>query len=311
MAEHVSLYEATAGLVTMLDPQRLTPGGAEGPMELAECVNIAIDDRGLAELRHGGMRLQDGNFHSLFCAGGDCFVVQERENDAAIMRFSNDYGLVGVRSGLSRGRPMGWCEINGETYYGNGAQNGFIRDGTSRPWPTGEYHGPDADVVFSPAPVAELIGFRPGGQMLVARENAIYINHLPFQFGLWNLAGGAIGFESDVRMLAMVRDGFFASDARRTWFFRKLEGWYHYQQTLACDCPALAGSLAHDRIDLAELGIEEADGFGRIWASTEGLVLGMDNGGVIELSKERVRYPRGKTRGACVIKDHIVLHTTW
>lgn len=311
MAEHVSLYEATAGLVTMLDPQRLTPGGAEGPMELAECVNIAIDDRGLAELRHGGERLQDGHFHSLFCDGGDCFVIQERTDDAAIMRVAEDGSLTGVRSGLAQGRTMGWCQVNGDVFYGNGQQNGFIRDGVSRPWPVSEYHGPDANAVFDPPPVAELIGFRAGGQMLVARGNAIYINHLPFDFGLWNLAGGAIGFESDVTMLAVVRDGFFASDARRTWFFRKLEGWYHYQQTLACDCPALPGSLAHDKIDMAELGLENAEGFGRVWASTEGIVLGMDNGGVIEMSKERVRYPRGKTRGACIIKDHIVLHTTW
>ena len=231
--------------------------------------------------------------------------------DAAIMRFSNDYGLVGVRSGLSKHRQLGWCAINGDTFYGYGEECGFFRDGVSRPWPVGEYNGPEADAVFESPPIPELIGFRAGGQMLIARGNAIYLNHLPFQFGLWNLAGGAIGFESGVIMLAVVRDGFIASDERRTWFFRKLEGWYHYQQTLACDCPALQGTLAHDRIDLAELGLENADGFGRIWASTEGRVLGMDNGGVLELSKERVRYPRCKTRGACLVKDHIVLHTTW
>ena len=312
MAEHVSLYEATAGLVTMLDPQRLTPGGAEGPMELAECVNIAIDDRGLAELRHGGERVQEGRFHSLFCSDNRlCFVVREREHDAAIMRVAADGSLTGIRSGLTKGEPMGWCEVNGDVFYGNGFEHGFIREDVSHPWPVSEYHGPDADIEFTAAPVARLIGFRPGGQMLVARGQAIYVNHLPFDFGLWNLAGGAIGFDSDVRMLAMVRDGFFASDARRTWFFRKLDGWYHYQQTLACDCPALTGSLAHDRIDLQELGLEQAEGFGRVWASTEGIVLGMDDGNVIEMSKERVRYPRGKTRGACIIKDHIVLHTTW
>ena len=146
--------------------------------------------------------------------------------------------------------------------------------------------------------------------MLIARGQEIFMNHLPFDFGLWNPANGTIGFESDVTMLAVVRDGFFASDARRTWFFRKLDGWYHYQQNLACDCPALPGSLAHDRIDLAELGMENAEGFGRVWASAEGLVLGMDNGGIVELSKERVRYPRGKTRGACLVAGHVALHTT-
>lgn len=307
--QHVSLYEATAGLLTTLEPQRLTPGGAEGPMELAEAVNIAIDERGLAELRHGDIMLAEGEFHSLFCDGGDCFVVRERTNDAAIMRWSNDHGLVGVRSGLTKNRPMGWKRINQDTFYGNGLECGFIRDGVSHPWPVGEYHGPEADMVFEPMPAPNLIGFRPGGQMIIAKGNAIYINHMPFQFGYFNRAGGYIGFEADVTLLADVRDGFFASDGLRTWFFRKLDDWYHYRQELASDKGAIPGSLAHDRVRLQEdAGLEEP-GFGRIWASTEGLVLGMDNGSIVNLTQGRVRYPRGKTRGACLVKDNIALHT--
>lgn len=309
--QHVSLYEATAGLVTMIDPQRLTPGGAEGPMELAECVNIAIDERGLAELRHGGEVLQEGEFHSLFCDGGDCFVIQERTNDAAIMKVAPDGELTGVRSGLTKNRRMGWRQINQDAFYGNGFQNGFIRDGVSRPWPLGEYHGPDADAVFEPMPIANLIGFRPGGQMIVARGDAIYLNHQPFQFGFFNRAEGYIGFEGDVTMIADVRDGFFAADSRATWFFRKLDtGWTHYRQELASDRPALPGTLAHDRIDLADAGLEEP-GFGRIWADADGIVLGTDGGTCVNLTKSRVRYPRGKTRGACIVKDSIVLHTTY
>lgn len=309
--QHVSLYEATAGLVTAVDPQRLTPGGAEGPMELAEAVNIAIDERGLAELRHGGMVLQEGSFHSLFCDGGDCFVIQERTRDAAIMRVAADGSLSGVRSGLTQNRRMGWRRINQDTFYGNGFECGFIREGVSHPWPRGEYHGPEADMDFEPMPVPELIGFRPGGQMIIGRENAVYMNHQPFQFGYFNRAAGYIGFEGDLTLLADVRDGFFASDGLRTWFFRKLEsGWYHYRQELADDHPALPGTLAHDRITLADAGLEEP-GFGRIWATTEGIVLGTDNGSAINLTQTRVRYPKGKTRGACLIKDSIVLHTTY
>ena len=41
-----------------------------------------------------------------------------------------------------------------------------------------------------------------------------------------------------------------------------------------------AGMMAH-AVALAE---EQAEGFGRVWASTEGIVLGMDDGNVIEMS---------------------------
>jgi len=307
--QHVSLYEATAGLVTRLDPQRLTPGGAEGPMELAEAVNIAIDERGLAELRHGDFLLAEGRFHSLFSDGGDCFVIRERENDAAIMRVAADGTLTGVRSGLTKNRPMGWRRINQDTFYGNGLECGFIRDGVSYPWPVGEYFGPEADMAFEPMPAPNLIGFRPGGQMIIAKGAAIYINHQPFQFGYFNRAAGYIGFEADVTLLADVRDGFFASDGLRTWFFRKLDAWYHYRQELVSDRGALPGSLAHDRARLQEDAGMEEPGFGRIWADAEGLVLGTDNGGVIELTQGRVRCPAGRTRGACLVKDNIALHT--
>ena len=310
--QHVSLYESTAGLVTVVEPQRLTPGGAEGPMELAECVNIAIDERGLAEMRHGDMMLARGRFHSLFCDGGDCYVVMERDADAAIMRWSNDHGLTGVRSGLTKDRPMGWRRINEDTFYGNGRECGFIRRGVSHPWPVGDYYGPDADAVFEPLPAPNLIGFRPGGQMILAKGNAIYINHQPFQFGYYNPAGGYIGFEDNVTLLADARDGFFASDGLRTWFFRKLDtGWYHYRQELVSDRGALPGSLAHDRVRLQEDAGMEEPGFGRIWADAEGIVLGMDNGGIVNLTKGKVRYPAGKERGACLIEDNIVLHTAW
>lgn len=311
--QHVSLYESTAGLVTVVEPQRLVSATGETPVELAEAMNIAIDERGLVERRRGDEMLAEGRFHSLFCDGGPCFVVRERTNDAAIMRVTADGALTGVRSGLTPNRPMGWLRINQDTFYGNGVECGFIRDGVSRPWPAGEYRGPDADAEFEAMPAPNLIGFRPGGQMVIAKGNAIYMNHLPFQFGFYNPAAGYIGFEGDVTLLADVRDGFFASDGLRTWFFRKLDsGWYHYRQELVSDAPAVFGTLAYDRIDLREdAGMEEAEGFGRIWASTEGIVIGMDNGVCVNLTKERVSYPRGKTRGACLLKDHIVLHTTW
>lgn len=311
--QHVSLYEATAGLVTVVDPQRLVSASAETPVEMAEAVNIAIDERGLAELRHGAFVLTEGEFHSLFCDGGPAFVVQERTRDAAIMGVAEDGTLTGIRSGLTKNRPMGWCRINQDTFYGNGMECGFIRDGVSRPWPRGEYRGPEADADFEPMPAPNLIGFRPGGQLIIARDDAIHINHQPFQFGFFNRAGGYIGFQHDVSLLAVVRDGFFASDGERTWFFRKLDtGWYHYRQELVSDSGAIPGTLAYGLVDLQEdVGLEQAEGHGRIWASNEGICLGMDNGDVINLTKQRVRYPGGKTRGACLIKDSIVLHTVY
>lgn len=312
MPEHITVYQSTAGLNTVVDPERLSAGGdAPGvDIELAEAVNIEIDERGLIELRHGDVLLQSGHFHSLFCDGGDCFVVQEREKDAAIMQVAEDGTMAGVRSGLNRKLRMAWCQVNDDTFYSNGLQCGYIHNGQSYPWKVTKYQGPDVDLHFEhKIPQASHIAFRPGGQMLLAQGRAIWINHLPFQFGLYCKAMGYIGFDSDITMLAVVRDGFFASDERRTWFFRKLDtGWYHFQQTLTDNSPALLGSLANNRIALVDIGFEGA-GFGRVWATTSGLCVGTDDGTVINTTKNHVVYPQGYTTGTCLINKYTILHS--
>lgn len=312
MVRPVTVYSSTAGLNTILDAERLAFGG-ESPgagIELAEAVNVSIDDRGLIQLRKGSELLQAGEFHSLFCSNGSaCFVVHERTNDAAIMQVAEDGSLTGVRSGLSKNRRMAWLEVNGDVFYSNGLQNGFIRDGRSNPWKATPYRGPEADWHFEDrVPLSRHIAFRPGGQMLLGEGAAVWINHEPFQFGLWSKAQGYIGFDSDITLLATVRAGFFASDQRRTWFFRKLEsGWYHYQQTLVDAAPALLGSLAYDAVSMQDIGMDQP-GFARVWATTEGLVLGTDEGMIIKTTKDRLLYPEGKASGACLVKDNIIYH---
>lgn len=310
----ITLYNGTAGLNTVLDPQRLSQGGRDNPgiIELAQAVNVSIDDRGLVTLRNGHESLQSGVYHSIFCDGGDCFVVHERTDDAAIMRIVSLEPVVleGVRSGLTKGLKVDWAQVNTDTFYSNGAQNGFIRDGSSSPWPVGEYTGPDADMQFAAsAPIATHMAFRQGGQCILADGPAVYINHAPFQYGLFSLRKGYIGFESDVAMLCPALSGFFASDGRRTWFFRKQpESWYGFQQELVEDAPAVEWSLAHDKVMLRDIGID-SPGFGRIWASARGICLGTDDGTLINLTEERIGYPKAYNYGACLIKGTVVLNT--
>ena len=314
-AKPITLYSAAVGLNTSLDPQRLAQGtkDSQGLVELSQAVNISIDDRGLISLRNGDALAQAGEFHSLFSAGRDCFVVQERSEDAAIMRVSSLSPVVldGIRSGLTKGQRMAWCQVNDDTFYSNGLQNGFISGRVSYPWPAGTYPGPDADIEFeTSAPVADHIGFRPGGQLLLAEGPAVWINHLPFQFGLFSKRHGYIGFDSNLTMLAVVRDGFFASDAHRTWFFRKGEGWYVYRQEIAENAPALLGSLAHDPVPLREIGVE-GEGFGRIWVSSRGICLGTDDGRIFNLTEEKINYPAGYTRGSCLLRGKTIIHTIY
>lgn len=311
MVKPITLFTSSAGLNTKLDPQRLMAGydNETGISEFAQAVNVSIDDRGLVTLRNGFSQETTGEFHSLFCDGGDCFVVQEGTNSAALMKVNADLTLTGVRSGLTKNRRMAWGQSNYDTFYSNGLQNGFVRDGVSYTWPVGTYQGPDVDMQFTAAPIADRIAFMAGGQILLAKGDALFLNHEPFQYGLFNLRKGYIGFASPVRMVCPVTEGFFVSDGSNTWFFRRTESWYAYRQELADDVPVIEGSLTSDRVRLSDIGFE-GDGFGRIWCSTEGVCLGTDSGRVVNLTKDAVVYPTGYTYGACLLRGTTVINTT-
>lgn len=310
----ITVYSGSSGLNAVLDPQRLSQGTKKEPgiIELSQAVNIAIDERGLVTLRNGGFEEVDGEFHSIFCQGGDCFVVQERESDAAIMRVNADYSLTGVRSGLTKDRRMAWGQSGADTFYSNGLQTGYIRDGVSAAWPVQSYHGPDADMQFATAiPAASHIAFMMGGYVLLAVGNAIFANHSPFQYGLFHPARGNVAsFAEDITMIAAVHDGFYASDGSRTWFFRRTDEWYQFKQEQVDDSGALEWSLAHDSVRLRDVNID-LPGFGRVWASGNGICIGTDDGTFINMTKEKIKYPRGYAYGACLLKDGAVIHTAW
>lgn len=306
--------QRTAGLNTVLDPERLQQGSRTNgfEVELAQAVNVAIDERGLPSLRQGDLSFSSGSYHSVFCKGGDCFVVQEREADAAIMQVVSvdPPTLAGVRSGLTKARRMAWDRTGLDTFYSNGVENGFIRAGVSSAWPVNTYQGAEVDMQFATAvPKADHIAFRPGGQVLIAVGPAVFANHTPFLFGLFNTRSANVAtMAADITMLAAVRDGFFVSGGGKTSFFRQTDSWYAYKQEVVEDAPALEGSLAHDSVILRAVGID-LEGSGRIWASTDGICLGTDNGVFLNLTKEKVKYPAGYAYGACLVKDYTVIHT--
>ena len=304
--------QRTSGLNTVLDPERLQQGDRTNgyEIELAEAVNVSIDNRGLLSLRNGSSPIATGEYHSLFCDGGDCFSVLEGTSSASIVKIHTDFTTSVVRSGLSKGLRMCFAQTNTDTFYSNGVQNGFIRGGINYPWPVQLYRGPDADVDFATSiPVANHIAFLQGGKCVISVGPHLFLNHEPFKYGLFAPALGFIGFESDVSMICPAKSGFFVSDQRQTWFLRKVDGgWYRYRQEAVDTSPAIEWSLAAERVLLRDIGFD-LPGFGRVWLSREGVCVGTDDGVVFNVTKEKVRLPGGYSRGACLIKEHTVIST--
>jgi len=307
MAEIISLYKATSGLNTTVDPERLT-FGEDGIVEFAQAVNISIDDRGLASLRTGDTLLQSGEFHSFFCDGGDCFVVQERSGDAAIMQVNPDWSLSGVRSGLSKGRPMGWCQANTMTFYGNGESLGVIENGVSSGWTVDPYNGPaDPSLAFlSSVPVPSLLGYDGAGTIAVANGQSLRWNRFPFLFGLF-VQRDVIATPTPITMVKSVAGGWFVSDERYVRFY---SGPLLHQSTETRVTNTPATGVAIELVDAADLGVE-GGGHGVIWSATDGIWFGAADGSAINLTREKIDYPANYRRGACLVHNKQILHTVY
>ena len=129
------------GLNNVEDPARVV--FEEGKAALTIAVNIDIDKSGMIHRRRGYTRQVAGNFHSLWSDGRHCYVIQEHETQAALYQVDPSFGITGIRSGLSKHRPMSFVSIGDLTFYTNRFQSGVIKYGASSPWLADhDYEGP-------------------------------------------------------------------------------------------------------------------------------------------------------------------------
>lgn len=297
----ITLYTGALGLNDKLDPQRLISGSlreAPGFIELSQATDVSIDDRGLVSRRSGSTQVTAGNFHSLFCDNGTAFVIEERTEDAAIMRINADHTLTGIRSGLTKNKRMAWCQVQDATFYSNTVHIGVIRNSVSATWAVSTYNGPDSSESFaSSIPLATHIGHR-NGILGLAVGNVVFFNHLPYLFGLFSLARGFVQFESAVKMVKPVAGGWFISDAKNTWFF-KGDTPLNFSQQLAANYPAHEWGDATEYPLAADMGID-AQGVVALWSSTEGICAGMPDGSLINLTHDKVTTPTATTAASLV-----------
>lgn len=304
----VTLFSGTRGLNTKDNPVRITDGIKSNPaglVDLAEAVNVYVDDAGMPWRRKGYSKVSNGKFHSLFSGevGGECFVVQDRTTDAAILKVSpvsgTEVSLSGVRSGLSLGRRVDWIMVNDEIYYTNGYENGFLKAGASFDWPVGSYIGPETDTQFYPAPIGDHLGYQQGGLLFISKGTSLFVNHKPFEFGLYALGKGVVNFSSKILMVCPVKSGVFVSDSEAIWFLRGTS-WFDFTQEKVAEYPASEWSLSPIPIELSDMGLE-GSGKARVWLSHKGFCVGLEDGTMINLTKDRVILGKKYSYGASVV----------
>lgn len=309
MVKPITLYKGTVGLNTVLDPQRLSQGTRDQPniIELAQAVDVIVDERGLGTLRAGSTLLGLGAYHSMASNGRVCFVARNWADQSTIeqvvMTSPTTAQFAGIRSGLTRGLPVSFAFDGDRTWYTNGRENGYLEDGISHPWPDHSQADPVTATSrqFSPAPIGHLVavGF---GRVWVFDESTLWYSE-PYSFGRFDKARGFFQFRSRGRMIVPVDGGLWISDEDTTYFLAGGDP-SKMEPTKKAGFPALLGGHGTRKIIPDEMPLE-LTGQIAFWNSPKGLCIGGTNGEFFNPGSRKIKYPGEYTHGAiCADETH-------
>jgi len=306
MTESIIL-KGTSGLNNIIDPLRHQYNPETGVGFLAEAVNCDIDDSGMISRRPGQVLLSNISSHSLFCDKGDCFVVQDRVDDAALYMVGSDYSLTGVRSALTKGSRLAYCQIGTKTYYTNLQQNGVIEDGISSPWPLNDHVGADTSRSFYPAPKGRhLCTFM--GRMWIASGDVIWVSE-PYAYGKFDMSRCFFMFGSDVIMIKAVSTGVWVSTSEYTGFIRGADKFDDMSFEKKSPYPAHEFSECIELIDLSATQYK-IQGLSALWSSDAGLCIGTSDGTLLIPTSDKLIYPTGAS-GATVANKTNIINTVY
>lgn len=302
------LLNGTSGLHIKLDNKRIRYNPDAGVSDLQLASNITIDNSGGISRRLGWNLLTAGSFHSIWCEGGDCFCIYETASYASIMKVANDLSVSGVRSGLTKNKPMYFKDIEDATYYSNGFEKGKIIDGVSDFWVQQEYKGVNTSRSWVGPPTGTHMDFHMG-RLFIAHGTELKNSelHMP---GLYDAVRCMWPMVQPITMVKACPDvGLFVSTTRATYFLRGTNA-LDFEEKMIANYPAHEGSVATDLIEVDDLELRE-EGYGSVWSSPRGICMGLPSGKMVNLTKERLNYPRAYTKGASLVCGYHVINTIY
>lgn len=311
MADPITIFRGTSGLNTVADPARI-PMAENAISDVAEIVNMRIDQYNRPSRRPSFELIQAGSFHSLFNSGNSCFIIQTRTSDDAIMKLNSDHSLTGIASGLDRDRRMAWCKHGDIVYFSNGNQKGKIILDSVYDWLPGNYYGPETTMDFSiPEDITHLEIH--SGRMYVSVGNVLYWSE-QHRFDLFNLGGSEFHgsfaqFYDPITMIQSVSDGLYIGTEKETYFLTGNDP-KDFTSIKAADFPVIEWTDAANFVDARDLGFDPGFDHGLcvLWASPEGAIIGFSNGIIMNLNKEKIIYPENTVSGFGCLVGYEFIH---
>jgi hypothetical protein len=300
------LFTGTTGINNVDHPFSIGYDPQAGVSDLAYGVNINITPSGGIERTDGYSLITSGDYHSVFCDKGDCFLgkttwLKALENDKTTQTIVRS-GLTGARISFAQ---VGYVEGVGiMTLYTNGTENGMIVNKVSYPWPTHDIDVSLWDTVLSPVPVSDKISFKFGRVFFTTDKVLYWTEH-----GLLGLYSPALNnkvFGSRIIMIKPVDNGMFLSDEKRTYFMAGRDPHSWTLETVA-EYPAYEWSDSIKHVEGSEIGA--SPGQCALWNSPEGACLGTAQGQFVNLNKSKVIYPETGRYGASLLRGYQLINS--
>ena len=258
------------GVNNMADPLRIPVGKGGTYLEVGE--NIDIDDEKMMHRRKGFESVLSGDVRSLWSNGKYCFFCE----GIYLKRLFEDYKTGILLSILKSEEKMNFIEADGTIYFSNRSIVGYIEDGQPHPFPNPNFK-------FKKRMVGgHLIEFY-NSRLYAAQGSKVFFSDATQPMRM-DMRKNFLQFSGWITMIKGIKDGLYVGAGDDVFFL------------LGGD-PLLEGGFVYDKvtdskvIEGSAISIEGEDvgpgllGRTALWASEDGIYLGLPGGQVKEVTK--------------------------
>ena len=304
MAKDSVTFNKFSGIKNTVTEERLSMGGKDRTgralgAELAEALNVDIDDAGQIKRRRGRQKVSSCNFHSLWSVNGRAYVVK----DGNLCRLYPNYEVTVLRNNVGPDR-ISFVKVDDFLYFSSRVTSGrinLITDVVSE-WGYESVDGGDGRWL---SPVVNPTDYVPEvrGKLLGAPPNADYLTYLngriylasgktlwATELYLYNYVDKTrtfINFEADITGVAAVTDGLYVGTEEAVYF---LSGPFGQMARIKL---ADTGMVHNSMVDVPADVVRGQSGSRNavMFLTRLGVFVGLDGGIASNLTQSRVEFP--------------------
>lgn len=304
MAKDSVTFNKFSGIKNTVTAERLSMGGRDASgkqlgAELADALNVDIDDAGQLRRRRGRTKVGNGNYHSLHQFEDYVCVVK----DGNLCRLFPNYTTAVLRFGVGQDR-ISFVKVDDNAYFSSRTTSGVLNlasstvsewgrestDGGAGRW-LSPVISPTDDL---PAVRGKLLGAPPNADYLAYFNGRIYLASgktlWATELYLYNYVDKTrtfLSFEAEITGVGVVTDGMYVGTTEAVYF---LSGPFGQMQRLKlADVGMVPGSLVEVPADVVRGSSSSRNAV--MYMTRLGVFVGLDGGVASNLTQSRVEFP--------------------